>query len=505
MKFSSSKKYITRVVLSFSCASLIWTSSILGVWAATKEDTLADQLAKPIQTNSIANWPTGPAVYADSAILMDADTGAILYAKDIHAKQFPASTTKILTCLLATELCSMDEIVTFSTSAVFGIPRDSSHIAMDVGQELTMEQCLNAILIRSANEVSFAVGEHISGTWQDFATLMNERATQLGCLNSNFVNPNGLPDDNHYTTAYDLATIARAFFSNELLCKISSTKKLHIPASDKLPVEKVEYSSNQLFPGGKYAYSYLVGSKTGYTTVARNSLVTCAEKDGMKLICVVLRDENPYHYEDTLALFNYGFSNFDNVNISQVETKYNIDNTNFVYGSVDIFGSSKPILSLNNEASLSLPKTASFDDIVSTLSYDTDNEEQVAIITYTYQGQFVGSASVDLATDPAPTYVFDSELQQGSHLSSGSDTTPKAEKVIFVDVIKVILWIIGIAAAIIAAIFIYQFMGNVQFPTRDRSNRRIWKRHRRKKIRRVKPVAQKKRPKRPSRFRDFDF
>lgn len=423
---------------------------------------------------------------------MDANTGAILYAKDIHTHQFPASTTKILTCLLATEYCDMDEIVTFSTEAVFGIPRDSSHIAMDVGQELTMEQCLNGILIRSANEVSFAVAEHISGNVEDFATLMNKRAKELGCLNSNFVNPNGLPDDNHYTTAYDLATIARAFFSNELLCKISSTRKLYIPASDKLPVEKVEYSSNLLFPGAKYAYPYLVGSKTGYTTVAKNSLVTCAEKDGMKLICVVLHDESPYHYEDTIALFNYGFSNFEKLKISQAEKKYNIDNSNFFYSNNDIFGSSKPILSLSTEDCITIPKTASFSDVDSSLSYDTTSESEVAIITYTYQGQFIGSASIDLLAEESPTYFFDSQL-----LADQEDTQIKSQEdnIIFINVIKVIFWILGISGAIILIIVIYSFLNNYHFSDGRRNARSLWRKNRRRK----------RKPKRSSRFRDYDF
>ncbi|MBQ9135571.1 MAG: D-alanyl-D-alanine carboxypeptidase, partial [Lachnospiraceae bacterium] len=163
--------------------------------ALTEEE---DRVAIPIETNSIENWPEGPVVTSQSAILIDAETGVILYAKNIHEQLYPASTTKLLTCLIATEQCSMDEIVTFSHDAIFDTPRDSSHIALDEGNQLTLEQCLNAILIASANEVSFGVAEHVTGTsWEDFAPLMNERATELGCVDSNFVNPNGLPDENH--------------------------------------------------------------------------------------------------------------------------------------------------------------------------------------------------------------------------------------------------------------------------------------------------------------------
>lgn len=183
----------------------------LDVRAQTLEERIRDQQEMTVESNEIPGWPAGPVVTAESAILIEAETGAILYAKNIHARQYPASTTKILTTLIASEQCSLDEWVTFSREAVFDTP-DSNHIAMDVGQQLTMEDCLNAILIRSANEVSFAVAEHISGgSWQDFSEIMNARAAELGCVDSHFANPNGLPDENHYTSAYDLAMIGKAF------------------------------------------------------------------------------------------------------------------------------------------------------------------------------------------------------------------------------------------------------------------------------------------------------
>lgn len=508
-------KYSTLLITGCLLCSA-WLGSVMPVWAApSMEDTIASQKAKAIETNAIPNWPDGPVVTADSAILMDADTGAILYAKNIHAAQYPASTTKILTCLIATEKCAMDERVSFSHEAVFDTPRDSNHIAMDVGYELSMEDALNAILIRSANEVSFAVAEHITGTtWQDFAAIMNARAAELGCVDSNFVNPNGLPDDNHYTSAYDLAMIGRAFFANELLSKISSTKRLHILPGENQPKEVLENNGNELLEGKKYAYEYLVGSKTGFTNAARSCLVSCAEKDGMKLICVVLRDEPPYQYEDTVALFDYGFSNFDKINISQNETKYNIDNSNFFYSNNDIFGNSKPILSLNTKDCIILPKTASFGDVKSSLSYDTQEENEVAVITYTYQEQYIGSVSVDLADGNTATYAFDSEVS-GSQGEEGKAT--KQDNVIFINILKVILWILGIAGAIIVVIVVNALINNYQFSGRDRSSRRSWRRSKRRKrrppsghaVRRRRPPAssqaEKKKAKRPSRFRDYDF
>ncbi len=468
------------------CAKLLLSASIVGVFqqplvvqASKAEETLAYNRSLTVESNQIANWPEGPIVGAESAILMEAETGAILYAKNIHQKEYPASTTKILTCLIAAERCSLSEEVTFSYDAVFDTPRDSNHIAIDPGEALTMEQCLNAILIRSANEVSFAVAEHITGEgWEPFGEIMNERAKELGAINSNFVNPNGLPDENHYTTAYDLAMIGRGFFANEMLCKMSTTYRLEIPATSKQPDDIVEVSSNKLINGG-YKYEYLVGCKTGYTNDARSCLVSCAEKDGMKLICVVMRDEAPYQYEDTIALFNYGFSNFDKINVSQTETKYNIDNAGFFYSDNDIFGSSKPILSLNEDDCIILPKTASFKDTVSTISYDTENENQAALITYTYNDTYIGSASVDLATDQNNTYSFDSSTSTSPDNSTEKTNTPKeAPSFIFINIIKLVLWIVGVIIVVGLIIFAIIFFKNYQFERRN--TRFAWRMDRRK-------------------------
>lgn len=451
-------------------------SPTLTVWAASAaaiQQQLENQRAMSIESNSIANWPAGPVVSAQSAILIEAETGAILYSKNIHQRQYPASTTKILTALIASEESSMDEVVTFSHDAVYGIPAGSNHIAMNEGDTLTMEQCLNAILIRSANEVSYAVAEHIGGTWDGFADMMNERAKELGCVDSHFVNPNGLPDDNHYTSAYDLAMIGRAFFANEMLCKMTTTPMLRIP---KASGEYLDVNKMELLPNKKYAYEYLVGCKTGYTDAARSSLVSCAEKNGLKLICVVLRDENPYHYEDTIALFDYGFSNFEKINISQTETKYNIDTAGSFYSDNDIFGNSKPILSLNREAFLVLPKTADFSDTVSTISYNTPSENQAALITYTYHDVYIGSASVDLTVNTEDTYSFDITVRDPD--APDEESQEEETSFVFINVIKVLLYIAGAIVLVGIIIAICYVLKNYHFAARN--NRRSWLRERRK-------------------------
>lgn len=558
LKHFSYRTFFTKAVMGIS-AICLFASQGLNVSAATiKEENIAYNQSLAVQSNAVANWPTGPVVSAESAILMDADTGAILYAKNIHQKEYPASTTKILTTLIASERCSMDEIVDFSYDAVHDIDPGSNHIAIDPGEQLTMEECLNAILIRSANEVSFAVAEHISGTtWQDFAPIMNERAKELGCVDSNFVNPNGLPNENHYTSAYDLAMIGRAFFANEALCKMTMTHMLHILPSERQPDDIMEVNKMELIPGGKYAYPYLVGCKTGYTDVARSTLVSCAEKDGMKLICVVMKDENPNYYEDTIALFDYGFSNFQRVNISQTETKYNIDNAGAFYSGNDIFGNSKPILQLNQSDSITLPNTITFQDAVSTISYDNTEPGQAAVITYTYNDVVLGTASLDFTASEKGSSVFRDETAEttdttetatenteavqateetGADGDSGGnggipaatqetsagddDSTSGGPSVIFINVIKVFFWILGIAAVIFLVFLIRAFIKNYHFA--HRSTRLTWRFSRRRKRSRsryrsvdqdlqsrrreaIRQAKKRRKPKKPNRFRDLDF
>jgi len=428
-QIKDSYKYRFLRHLGAALAGITLLTSSLTVQAGVKEDNMAANQAIAVESNQISGWPQGPVVSARSAILMEAETGTILYAKNIHNPEYPASTTKILTTLIASEMCSMDEMVTFSHDAIYDTPYDSNHIALDVGESLPIEQCLQAILIRSANEVSFGVAEHISGSsWEDFAPIMNERAKELGALNSNFVNPNGLPDENHVTTAYDLAMIGRAFFANEILCNMTTTKMLDIPASETQPDHIMEVNQMSLLRGKEYAYEYLVGCKTGYTNAARSSLVSCAGKDGLKLICVVLRDEAPYQYEDTLALFEYGFSNFRKLNVAENDTKYNMDAHGLFYSDNDVLGNSKPILSLNTEDYLILPNTVSFEDLHSTLCYDTDTELQAAIVTYTYQDWPVGSASIDFTGDLENNYEFDSAEDMNA-FTSPSPENPTSDPI----------------------------------------------------------------------------
>lgn len=350
----------------------------------------------PIESNSIPSWPVGPQTNAQSAMLIEAKTGIVLYEKNVHERLYPASITKILTALIAYEHCDMDEEVTFSYEAVSSIDwRYDANMGINAGDKITMEQALHGMLVGSANEAAYAIAEHVAGSVEDFADLMNEKATSLGCTDSHFVTPNGIHDENHYTSAHDMALIAQAFFSNDYLAKISGTSSYKVPKTDTQPNdEMVVYAKSKLFPNKEYAYEGLIGTKTGYTESARQTLVSCAERDGLKLISVVMKDEAPYQYTDTIELFNYGFSNFVTFRIADKDLRYVISSSNLFDTKNDIFGSSDPILEINPLDEIILPVGTDLDNTESKVVYDDLNDNEIARINYYYSGTYVGNASV---------------------------------------------------------------------------------------------------------------
>lgn len=458
-----SGRLISYCLTAVLLAAFIWGAYPVTACATMDELTEQAEARKqlPVQSNEIENWPIGPEIGAESAILMDADTGVILYAKNIHEKVYPASITKVLTCLLAVEHGNLDDMVSFSHEAVFSVPYDGSNMGMDAGESITLEECLYGIMVASANEVANAVAEYVGGSLDNFADMMNDYAVSLGCTDSHFVNANGLFDENHYTSAYDLATISRAFFQNELLCKISNTSRYHFEATATQPDDFYKNNKHKLV-NGEIPYEGIVGGKTGYTDEARQTLVTCAEQNGMKLICVIFKEESPAQFTDTVELFDYGFQNFQVLNISENEEKFNIDNVNFFKADTDIFGSSKPLLSVDSESYVIVPNMADFSDLTSTIDYDAADENHVAQINYSYNDTFVGSTYINLSTETASAYEFDSDSSNVTDISveRESDASDESENTIFINVKKVLTCILVFAALIICILITRAFVIN---------------------------------------------
>ena len=262
-------------------------------------------------------------IFGEAAILMDFETSEILYDKNIHSKLYPASTTKIMTGILAIELGNLKDIVTIDQEVVN--LTDGSHIALEPGEQLSLEQLLNALLIQSANDSALAIAKHISGDLDSFSKLMNDKAKELGALNTNFINPNGLHDDVHVTTAYDLALIARYAMENETFRDIVKNHNYTIPITNKKTEprylnsgNKLLYSNQKINVDGEIVtakYNGANGIKTGYTSVSQSCLVASVERDGHQFISVVLKSNAANLFSDTHKLFNYGFENFDNIRI----------------------------------------------------------------------------------------------------------------------------------------------------------------------------------------------
>lgn len=249
-----------------------------------------------------------PVIVAKSAVVIDADTGVILYGKDENAMHYPASVTKVLTSLIACEETEPSDLVTFSDAAVYGIGEGSSSIAVRVGETLNMEQCLHAILMASANDVCVGVAEFIDGTEAAFAERMNRRAKELGAVNTHFANSHGYHNDNHYTTAYDMAQILREAIKSERFMESFSCLTYTIPTTNIVDEERpLNHKAKILWEESPYYYQYIKGAKTGFTDQAGNTLISYAEKDGVKLICCVLADRGVNTYTDTALLFDYSF------------------------------------------------------------------------------------------------------------------------------------------------------------------------------------------------------
>lgn len=264
-------------------------------------------------------------LYSTAAILIEKDTSKILYSKNAEQKMYPASTTKILTAILAIENLSLDEKLTASYEAVMSIPSGYSNAAIQVGEALTVKELLEVFLVHSANEAGYILAENISGSISEFANLMNKKAEEIGCKNTHFANPSGLHDENHYTTAYDLALIARYCMQNETFRSIVSMPSCTIAATDKYEERYFKNTNEMLNPKSEYYNENIIGIKTGYTSQAQNCLISGIRKNGIELISVVLGAPASAgekglsgKYTDTKTLFDYGIENFSYRNI--VET-----------------------------------------------------------------------------------------------------------------------------------------------------------------------------------------
>ena len=347
---------------------------------AEQIDTVYNQ---QVDSNGIEGWARGPQIYSEAGIVMDMDSGAILYAKNIDNPHYPASITKILTALVALENNDLTDIVTVTPEDYKFLKRGDNHIGLKNKEQITLEDALQGTLLASGNEVAHAVGSNTEGGYEKFLTLMNEKAKELGCTNSNFTNSHGLHDDNHYTSAHDMALIGAAAFKNADFRRITGNKLYTIPETNITnETRSFEHHHKMLFDWRSQYYEYCVGGKTGYTDKALNTLVTFATKDDVNLVAVVLRTHGSGNtYKDTRAMLDYAFEKFAKQPITSEMVQ------------------EEGIASVNQGVYVMLPEGVTTQQLQHTVAMPTELGDKTGSITYTYEGQIVGKVETTVTEE----------------------------------------------------------------------------------------------------------
>lgn len=376
------------------------------------------------------DWPLDTGCQSEAGIVMDLDSGAVLFAQNIHVQEYPASITKLLTALVVVENASMDEQVTFSHDAVYNVESGSGNkLQLEEGDVLSVKDCLYVMLLQSSNQAANALAEHVGGSRETFADMMNEKAASLGCRESHFVNPSGLNDPEQLTSAYDMAQIGAAVFGNPTLLEICSTTSATLPPTINNPNGRTYSMEHKLVVTGDSSdenyYPSAVAGKTGYTSLAGQTLVTYAEQDGRRQVAVTLKSTQRTHYSDTKTILDFGFARFKNVSVAENETNYVTGEEPVTIGDETYSPSD---LYLDEKAVVTLPNDAQFSDADKYLQTEipaSHPEGAVARIIYTYNDRQIGVAWVySTKAASAPVSAEDGTDNE----TAGSENTTDAAK-----------------------------------------------------------------------------
>lgn len=452
----------------------------------------------PMTAFAKPDWPSDTGIESEAGIVMDADSGAVLFGQNIHVQKAPASITKILTALVVIENSSLDDTITFSHDAVYNVEDGSGNKnSIEEGDTLSVRDCLYLLLMRSSNQAANALAEHVGGSRDGFVKMMNEKTAELGCENSHFANPSGLNDDTQLTSVYDMALIASAAYKNDTLLTISKDKSYRLPATKNnpdgvtiQPEHKLLITTDTESPN---YYPYAVAGKTGYTSIAGQTLVTYAIKDDRRQIAVTMKSTQATHYQDTIALLDFGFLRFKNVNISENETAYTSGDQPVQIGDNSYQPSD---LTMDTLAVITLPKDASFADAEKTVVTDLPEDAPqgaVALLSYKYNDRKIGqvyliSASAaeaeangetasddgNTASDPAASNTGASGKSKQAK-SSFHLTLPKLPKV---SVRTVLIVVVSVLLAAACAALVWLFYRRHQEEKRRQEDRRKRRRQR---------------------------
>ncbi len=372
---------------------------------------MAGSLCAPSAQAVSKKWPSGPkkGLSCRSAVVMELSTGTVLYSKNMHAKHYPASITKIMTSLLLLENGSLSDKVTFTEAEAHGIETGSSSMYCVPGETFTIEQILYGIMLQSANEMCLVAADYVSGNVDRFVDEMNAKVRDLGLKDTHFMNPNGLHHDKHYTSAYDMANIAREAWKDQTFQKVCGTRTYQVKSTNKRKAAEIlggqllnhHQMINGYETGNRYEKDYVLGGKTGFTSMAHSTLVTFAEKDGMQLVSVVMKANSPKQgepneYTDTTKILDFAFENYKkySVNGENSEINENLFNTFNSY-----FNAERSPLCLSTESTIVLPKNVKMAKAKQNITYDKsvkirDGENVIGTVDYTYHGHTVGATDI---------------------------------------------------------------------------------------------------------------
>lgn len=379
-------------------------------------------------------FASSPNIGSGAAILIETTTGRVLYEKNAYQRMYPASTTKVMTAILTLEKCKLSDTAIVSENALRSIPNGYVTVNLQIGEELTIKDLLYALMVKSANDAAVVLAEHISGSVENFSILMNEKAKELGCIDTNFVNPNGIHNDNHYSTAYDLALISKYCMQNEIFRKIVTTTSYTLPATNKYEATDRIFSNTNLLimknnnnRADNYYYKNATGIKTGYTSQAKNCLIAGSLRDNLEFISIVLdagftNSGLSIRYLDTISLLDYGYDNFT---LTKIKEANNVANT------IEIPKATKETknldLSIENDITVVNNKTTDINSISPQIEI---KENLVAPIS---KGDVVGTIK----------YIVD-DIEYSSNLLAASDVE-KSD-------ISTILIVIGLIILVLALI-----------------------------------------------------
>lgn len=401
------KRHITIYITIFSIILTTFFSNIYAQPTSVVETITEATTEEPSVINNYADSSKVLNIDARGAILIDANTGVTIYEKNSHEKLYPASITKIMTAYLACKYGKFDDTLTASHNAIYGIGQGSSIIGIKEGEQISFLDGLYGIMMESANEVCMMVAEHIDGTVEKFVERMNKQAQDWGCKDTHFNNPHGFHDVDHYTTPYDMSLIAFNAIKDENFSKIWGTVDHTIPANNKSPQRFLHNKDKMLKPTSDYYYQYAIGGKTGFHDDAKNTLVTCAEKDGVKLISVVMK-ANGYNqaYTDSKTLLDYGFSVYKDNKVYTAGTYTDKIPVYQTYLSED-YNVGELNVTVAGDVSAKLPSFVSANDVKTkaVIDYGKDNNankiyapikegDKVGTMEFTYKDKTIATADI---------------------------------------------------------------------------------------------------------------